>query len=99
MGLADLFGLSPNKGDNGMKMKMKPSNFGAPVGVYLARFLGVFPFTGNGQPRTGRDGKPMPPAIEWQFEIEEDDDRGGEALLVTWQEAIDRPPQAREDTG
>jgi len=52
-------------------MKVKESKFGAPAGIYTARFLGVKPFQGDGKPRLGRDGKPMGPAVEWSWEIVE----------------------------
>jgi hypothetical protein len=45
------------------------SLYGAPAGVYEARFLGVEPMRDDGTPRLGRDGKPMPPGVEWNFEI------------------------------
>ncbi len=57
-----------------MKMKMKESKFGAPKGVYNAIFLGCKPMPTHdqqGKPilRYGRDGKLMPPGVEWQFQI------------------------------
>ncbi len=48
--------------------RVKESKFGAPAGIYSAEFLGIAPF-GDGTPRNGRDGKPMPPAVEWQFKV------------------------------
>jgi hypothetical protein len=50
-------------------MKMRESKFGAPAGVYRAVFKGVSEFKGDGKPRVGKDGKPMGPAAEWQWEI------------------------------
>jgi hypothetical protein len=46
---------------------MGESDFGAPAGIYECRFEGIFPM--NGAPRIGRDGKPMPPGVEWRFKI------------------------------
>src|SRR5262245_29748361 len=66
------------KKGNVMKMKIGDSNFGAPVGTYVAEFLGVTPFN-NGQ-KVGRDGKPMGPAVEWKFAIVEDPDHAGEFI-------------------
>jgi hypothetical protein len=49
-------------------MTMGESDFGAPAGIYSeCRFEGIFPM--NGALRVGRDGKPMPPGIEWRFKI------------------------------
>jgi hypothetical protein len=53
-----------------MQMRKTESEFGAPAGVYVAEFQGVFPMT-EATPRLGRDGKPMPPGIEWRFKIVE----------------------------
>ncbi len=53
-----------------MGMRLKDSKFGAPVGVYKAKFIGMYPMKQEaGKPRIGTDGKPMGPAVEWQFEI------------------------------
>jgi hypothetical protein len=54
--------------------RMKESKFGAPVGVYVAKFLGIQPM--KNESKVGRDGKPMGPAVEWQFEIVEGDHVG-----------------------
>lgn len=62
-----------------MRMKKSDSKFGAPVGIYTGRFLGIFPF-GDGTPRLGRDNKPMGPAVEWQFEITADPEHDGEHI-------------------
>jgi hypothetical protein len=49
-------------------MTMGESEFGAPQGIYPeCRFEGIFPMTGP--PRVGRDGKMMPPGVEWRFTI------------------------------
>jgi hypothetical protein len=45
------------------------SLYGAPADVYDVKFLGIEPMRDNGAPRLGRDGKPMPPGVEWRFEI------------------------------
>lgn len=59
-------------------MKMVESKFGAPVGFnYLGKFMGTMPMKDDG-PRLGRDGKPMEPGIEWQWEITHDPDHDGE---------------------
>jgi hypothetical protein len=60
-----------------MKMRMGESKFGAPVGTYLGRFLGVKVMKDDGKPRLGRDGKPMPPGMEWQWEVTDDPDHDG----------------------
>jgi hypothetical protein len=57
-------------------LRKKESKFGAPEGIYLGKFLGVEPFKGDGKPRVGRDGRPMEPGIEWQFEIVEGEHAG-----------------------
>lgn len=57
-------------------MKCRESKFGAPAGIYLGRFVGVKPFVGDGKPRLGRDGKPMGPAVEWQWEITAGEQKG-----------------------
>jgi hypothetical protein len=51
-----------------MLMQKSESEFGAPAGIYQAEFLGTFELADE-KPRLGRDGKPMPPAIEWRFKI------------------------------
>src|SRR5215468_5262863 len=77
------FSFHISRKEQAMKIRVKSAAFGAPAGVYVARFAGVFPFTGDGKPRLGKDGKPMPPAIEWRFEIQEDPDHGGEHVGKT----------------
>jgi hypothetical protein len=47
---------------------MQESNFGAPVGVYEALFLGYKDLPDD-KPRLSPDGTPMPPAMEWRFQI------------------------------
>jgi hypothetical protein len=51
-----------------MLMTKRDSDFGAPPGVYKAEFQGVF-LLDNQTPQIGRDGKPMPPGMEWRFRI------------------------------
>lgn len=50
-------------------MKMRESKFGAPAGVYQARFEGLKLMEAQNPPRLGRDGRPMPPGMEWQFTV------------------------------
>jgi hypothetical protein len=57
-------------------MQMKESKFGAPEGVYVAKFLGVAPMRNENGPRLGRDGRPMEPGVEWQFEVLEGEQKG-----------------------
>jgi hypothetical protein len=52
-------------------MKMKESKYGAPVGVYRGPFQGTRQFQPDGQPRVGRDGKPLGPAIQWEWQIDD----------------------------
>jgi hypothetical protein len=52
-----------------MLVKMGESKYGAPAGVYVGPFLSLDEFKGDGKPRMGHDGKPMGPAVEWQFEV------------------------------
>lgn len=56
--------------------KMQESKFGAPKGIYIGKFLGIQPMKNDGKPRLGKDGKPMPDGVEWQFEISEGDYAG-----------------------
>ena len=55
-------------------LRMQESKFGAPKGIYQGKFLGINPMKDSG--RLGKDGKPMAPGIEWQFEIVEGDYAG-----------------------
>jgi hypothetical protein len=73
-----------------MRMKMRDSKFGAPAGVYQGEFLGCSEFKGDGKPRFGRDGKPMPPAMEWQFRITGGDHDGQIVGRLTAQEPTTR---------
>lgn len=57
-------------------LRKKESKFGAPSGIYVGKFLGLSPMKDNGTPRLGRDGKPMEPGVEWQFEVTEGDYAG-----------------------
>jgi hypothetical protein len=52
-----------------MLFQKTESKFGAEPGLYAAKFRGVIELRDNGSPRLGKDGKPMPPGIEFQFEI------------------------------
>lgn len=63
-----------------MLMQMKESKFGAPEGVYLGKFLGVQLMKDDGVPRLGRDGRPMEPGMEWQWEITDDPDGRGASV-------------------
>src|SRR5262245_30912045 len=57
---------------------MQESKFGAPAGFnYVGKFLGLKSLPED-TARVGRDGKPMPPGVEWQFEITQDPDHSGE---------------------
>ena len=54
-----------------MKFTFTKSQFEMPDGKYLAKFLGVTlkELQPGETPRLGMDGKPMPPAMTWDFEI------------------------------
>jgi hypothetical protein len=54
-----------------MKFTISEGKFGVPVGHYQTRFLGAHPRVPQPgqQPLLGRDGQPMPPGLEWQFEV------------------------------
>lgn len=64
-------------------MRMKASKFGAPAGVYLGRFLGVSTMKDDGKQRLGRDGRPMEPGLEWQFQIVGGDYDGQQVGRIT----------------
>jgi hypothetical protein len=50
-------------------LRMHESQFGAPPGLYDTQFLGVKNLPDDGKPRLGYDGRPMPPGMDWQFQI------------------------------
>jgi hypothetical protein len=56
-----------------VKMTYTQSQYDVPNGKYLARFLGVTMREDKpgDKPRLGDDGKPLPPAMTWDFEIAE----------------------------
>jgi hypothetical protein len=66
-----------------LRFTKQESKYGVPPGEYQARFLGVEPMPDNGSPRLGRDGKPMPPGIEWRFEVLSGPNAGRWATRVT----------------
>lgn len=55
---------------------MKMQEFGAPEGNYVGKFLGISP-PRDEKPRMGRDGRAMPPAIAWEWQIVEDVENDG----------------------
>src|SRR5262245_12097687 len=60
------------------------SRFGAPGGVYQARFLGDGPMKANDdKPKMGRDGRPMPPGRLWELEITEGEHKGKIVSRIT----------------
>lgn len=59
-------------------MRMVESKFGVPAGIYVGKFNGIKPMKDEGKPRVGQDGRPMEPGVEWQWEVTEDPDHGGE---------------------
>jgi hypothetical protein len=61
----------------GRQMTFGTDKFGAPEGTYLAKFVGVTDREARAG-MVGRDGKPLGPGLEWQFEILQDPDHGGE---------------------
>jgi hypothetical protein len=64
-------------------LRMQESQFGAPVGLYEARFLGVKDLPDDGKPRLGHDGRPMPPGMEWQWEITQGEHTGQIVSRIT----------------
>src|SRR4051794_7888451 len=56
--------------------------FDVPAGEYVARFAGV-EMLDDSQPRIGKDGKPMAPAMSWHFEITEGPAAGKTAGRIT----------------
>jgi hypothetical protein len=59
-----------------MLLRKTESKFGAPADVYVGKFKGVSQMKDEGKPRLGKDGNPMEPGIEWQWEITEGEFRG-----------------------
>src|SRR5262245_48018386 len=74
-------------------LRMQESQFGAPEGLYGARFNGTAPLADD-KPRLGRDNKPMPPAMEWSFTIEQGAYRGRRIGRIT-----SRVPTTRNSCG
>jgi hypothetical protein len=61
------------------------TEFGVPVGTYLVRFLGAAvraPQQGAQAP-VGQDGRPMPPGLEWTFEVLEGQYAGTKTTRTT----------------
>lgn len=77
-------------------MKLKMTEFGAPKGIYLAKFLGLKAFE---TAKVGRDGKPMEPGMEWQFEIIEDTDHDGAYVGVRVGRITSQTPTAGNACG
>lgn len=68
-----------------MKMTYTKSQYEMPDDKYLAKFLGVVmkddpPGT---PPKLGQDGKPLPPAMHWNFEIAEGEHAGKKTDKLT----------------
>lgn len=61
------------------------SAFEMPDGKYLAKFLGctLRELQPGEQPKIGVDGKPMPPAMTWDFEIVDGPERGKKTDKLT----------------
>ena len=68
-----------------MKFTFTKSQFEMPDGRYLAKFLGctMKDLQPGESPRIGMDGKPMPPAMTWDFEIVEGDQKGKKCDKLT----------------
>jgi hypothetical protein len=68
-----------------VKMTYAKSQFEMPDGKYLAKFTGVTMREDKPgeSPRLGQDGKPLPPAMTWDFEIVEGDQAGKKADKLT----------------
>lgn len=68
-----------------MEMTYTKSAFEMPDGKYLARFLGVTMREDEpgAKPRLGNDGKPMGPAMTWDFEIADGPEQGKKADKLT----------------
>lgn len=66
-------------------MTFTKSQYEMPDGKYVAKFLGVTlrEDKPGDQPRLGADGKPLPPAMTWDFEIAEGDQAGKKADKLT----------------
>lgn len=68
-----------------MKMTYTKSAFEMPDGKYLAKFIGTTlrEEPPGAAPRLGQDGKPLPPAMTWDFEIAEGPETGKKADKLT----------------
>lgn len=79
-----------------MKMTFTKSQFEMPDGKYLAKFLGVTlrEDKPGEKPRLGSDGKPLPPAMTWDFEIIDGEQAGKKADKLTG-----RVPTAKSGCG
>jgi hypothetical protein len=72
-----------------MPFKVGEGKFGVPAGIYRVKFLGCQlrqPQPGQ-QPLLGRDGQPMPPGMEWQFEVLDGEWTGKVTSRTTGQDA------------
>lgn len=68
-----------------MDMVYTKSEFEMPDGKYLAEFLGVTMRDDppGSKPRIGQDGKPLPPAMTWDFRIVDGPEKGKRADKLT----------------
>jgi hypothetical protein len=68
-----------------MKMTFTESQFEVPDGKYTAKFLGVTlrEDKPGDKPRLGQDGKPLPPAMTWDFEIQDQPHMGKKVDKLT----------------
>jgi hypothetical protein len=68
-----------------MKMTYTKSEYEMPDGKYLAKFVGVTMREDKpgDKPRLDRDGKPLPPAMTWDFEIVEGPEAGKKCDKLT----------------
>ena len=66
-------------------MTYSKSQFEMPDGKYVARFMGVTmrDEEPGAKPRLGADGKPLPPAMMWNFEIAEGPEAGKRSDRLT----------------
>jgi hypothetical protein len=79
--------------DFAMMLTKKETEYGAPTGVYQACFEGTM-LLDSDTPRLGRDGRPMPPAMEWRFVIHEGKYAGRIVSRIT-----SREPTAKNSCG
>lgn len=79
-----------------MKMTYTKSQYEMPDGKYMAKFLGVSmkELAPGEKPRLGEDGKPLPPAMTWDFEVVEGPNAGKRADKLTG-----RVPTAKSGCG